>query len=139
MVLRSGGGSLVAAGSCGGGAVVEVQLDGGGAVDTRQIWSQGVLAGFPCTHPWCYGFGGSASWANPDPCRLLVRRSCWWGVGHCYDFDRSIIVFFLSNGDLDHVVFLGNDDLDHVIFLGNGDLDRAFYIGDPFFSLPHTR
>jgi hypothetical protein len=69
MGLRSGGGSLVAVGSCGGGVVLEVPLDsGGGAVVTCPIGGGGgsgchttnpvsrgggVMAGFPCTHPWC--------------------------------------------------------------------------------------
>jgi hypothetical protein len=46
MGLRSGGGSLVAVGSCGGGVVLEVPLDsGGGAVVTCPIGGGGGSGG----------------------------------------------------------------------------------------------
>jgi hypothetical protein len=31
-----------------------------------------------------------------------------WGFENWYDFDRFVVIFFLGNGDLDHILYIGD-------------------------------
>jgi hypothetical protein len=70
------------------------------AAATPQIWSQMRLDRPPLYRSLVLGFW----WADLDLCRLIIRRPSWWGFGHRYDFDWFVVVFFLGNGDLDHII-----------------------------------
>jgi hypothetical protein len=61
-------------------------------------------------------------WADPDLCRLLVRRPWWRGFGHQDDFGQFIV--FVYDGDDNHIIFFFFDDF--------------FFSGD-FFSSPFPR